>query len=87
MSNLPATSLLASHIVGEFADMKSDLRTIRVIRGLTIEEVADRMSCSREHIEAFEEYDSNPEISKIERYAIAIGARITIKVQLDKGIK
>lgn len=47
---------------------------------LTQEMVAQRMGVSQPTVAAFEHYDSNPTLSTVRRYALAVDARINIEV-------
>ncbi len=63
-----------------------ELIALRIKRGLTIETVADRMGVSGQTVEAFEAYDADPTQSLIQRYAMAVGARITAVVTEDTAM-
>lgn len=53
-----------------------DLIKLRKARGLTQEQVAERMMVSQSAVAQFERYDSNPKLSTLRRYAVAVGARV-----------
>ncbi|WIE81270.1 helix-turn-helix transcriptional regulator [Curtobacterium sp. MCSS17_016] len=61
------------------------LIALRIKRGLTVETVADRMGVSTTTVTAFEAYDADPTQSIIQRYAMAVGARITTAVSDDEA--
>lgn len=63
--------------------MMKALVALRGTRGLTVEEVAERMGVSAATVAAFEAYDANPTQSVIRRYAMAVGARVAIIVTDD----
>ncbi|VXB36195.1 hypothetical protein PSCLAVI8L_130563 [Pseudoclavibacter sp. 8L] len=46
-------------------------------------EVGARMGVSQATVSGFEHYDANPTLSTIRRYAMAVGARLEIKVNDD----
>lgn len=70
-----ADSLVESH-----ADLLTDLVDLRKKHQISQEVVAERMGVSQPTVSAFERYDSNPTLSTIRRYALAVGARMTIQV-------
>ncbi|WP_253259637.1 helix-turn-helix transcriptional regulator [Subtercola boreus] len=60
-----------------------DLIGLRKKHDLSQETVAGRMGVSQPTVAAFERYDSNPTLSSIRRYALAVGARIRHSVDDD----
>lgn len=72
---------LASNLIDETQDMLDDLLAHRRARGLRQKDVAEKIGVSRTAITHFERYDADPRLSTIIRYAMAIGARIEIKVE------
>lgn len=70
----------ADSLAETMANLKGDLVVIREDSGLTMEDVAERMGYTVEAIEEFERYDADPTLSTIRRYALAVGATITIEV-------
>lgn len=50
-----------------------DLRDRRIAAGLSTTVVAERMGVSTDTVEVIERYDSNPTLSQLRRYALAIG--------------
>lgn len=68
-------SLVESH-----RKMLGDLVGMRKVHALSQETVADRMGVTQAAVSQFERYDSNPKLSTVRRYALAVGARIEHKV-------
>lgn len=66
----------AASLENAHADLMRDLVATRKRHNISQEIVAERMSVSQPTVAAFERYDSNPTLSTIRRYALAIGARI-----------
>lgn len=58
---------------------------VRIDRGLTQAQVAAIMGVKQPSIADFEAHDSNPTLSRIRRYAHAVGALIAHKVEVDSG--
>ncbi|MEZ5087427.1 MAG: helix-turn-helix transcriptional regulator [Tessaracoccus sp.] len=58
---------------------------VRITRGLTQTQVADALGVKQPSIAHFETHDSNPTLSRIRRYAHAVGALISHRVELDSG--
>ncbi|MFJ2471326.1 helix-turn-helix transcriptional regulator [Glutamicibacter sp. NPDC087583] len=63
--------------------MMSDLIDVRIERGMTQEHVAEILGVSRQRVSKMEQYDSNPRLDTIQKYANAIGALIETHVQKD----
>lgn len=70
-----ADSLLESTSV-----LLRDLVKLRRKHGLTQADVAERMGVSQPSVAKFERYDANPTQTTIQRYAMAVGARISMQV-------
>jgi transcriptional regulator with XRE-family HTH domain len=70
----------ANELVQRDAEFLDDLIAIRVKSGISQETVAARMGVTQPSIAAFEREDSNPTLSTIRRYALAVGARISYQV-------
>ncbi|MEG8034239.1 helix-turn-helix transcriptional regulator [Sphingomonas sp. LR61] len=70
-----ADSLLESTSV-----LLRDLVELRRKHGLTQADVAERMGVSQPSVAKFERYDANPTQTTIQRYAMAVGARISMQV-------
>lgn len=61
--------------------MMQELRALRKKKGLSQSVVAERMGVTQPAVAAFESYDSNPTMASIRRYALAVGATITMSVE------
>lgn len=64
----------------EFFVLLERLATVRRTRGLTQRDVASAMETSQSAISELENGDSDPRISTVQRYARALGARVTFAV-------
>ncbi|WP_082369026.1 helix-turn-helix domain-containing protein [Arthrobacter sp. ERGS1:01] len=73
-----AAALVASH-----EQLMRELIEMRHHHGLTQELVAERMGVSQPTVAAFERYDSNPTLSSIRRYALAVHARVQNTISDD----
>ena len=58
---------------------------VRRERGFTQAQVAESMGVKQPTVADFEAHDSNPTLSRIRRYAHAVGALISHRVELDSG--
>lgn len=72
----------ADALVEALEDLKFDLVELREKR-MTQKDVADRMGMSQSAVSQFERYDSNPTLTTLRRYALAVGARLRIEVVDD----
>lgn len=54
-------------------------------RGMTQQDVADKLGVSQPTVADFEREDSDPKLSTIRRYAHAVGAIVTHQVDIDRG--
>lgn len=70
----------AESLVDAHAALLAELIELRRHHKLSQGVVAERMSVSQPTVAAFEHYDSNPTLSTIRRYALAVGARLEISV-------
>ncbi|MFJ4295617.1 helix-turn-helix domain-containing protein [Curtobacterium sp. NPDC089689] len=70
----------ADSLLESSENLLKGLIALRKKHNLSQAEVAERMSVSQPTVAAFERYDANPTQSTIQRYAMAVGARITITV-------
>lgn len=70
----------AIELVRSDSDFLDALIKLRVSNGISQETVAERMGVTQPAVAAFEREDSNPTLSSIRRYALAIGAKITYEV-------
>ncbi len=58
---------------------------VRAERGLTQAHVAKAMGVKQPTVADFEAHDSNPTLSRIRRYAHAVGALVAHRVEIDSG--
>lgn len=63
----------------------AELVQIRVDRGLTQADVAERLGISQQAVSKLESYDSDPRLSTIRRYAGSIEALVSHLVEPDSG--
>lgn len=63
--------------------LMDDLVSLRDAHGLSQMVLANRMGVSQSAVSQFEHEDSNPTLSTIRRYALAVGARLRIEVVDD----
>lgn len=70
----------ADSLVEAHTEHLRELVAMRVKHDLTQGMVAERMGVSQPTVAAFEHYDSNPTLSTIRRYALAVGARVKLEV-------
>lgn len=66
----------ADDLVQNHRHLMESLIAMRKRHNLKQDEVAERMGVSQPAVSAFERYDSNPTLSTIRRYALAVHARI-----------
>lgn len=83
--NVQVIEARAESLAEEVADMKYALIAMRENHGLSQREVAERLQISQPAVAQFERYDSNPTLETLQRYALAIGARLSIEVIDDLG--
>lgn len=65
--------------------MRADLVRMRLAKGIPQAEVAERIAVSVEAVAEFERYDSDPALSLLTHYALAIGAEIEFRVTDFEG--
>lgn len=70
----------AEALVEAHTELLTELIKLRHERRLSQELVAERMGISQLTVAAFEHYDSNPTLSRIRRYTLAVGARLEFRV-------
>ena len=76
----------AEQLVESHSNLLDELLSIRKQNGLSQELVGARMGISQPAVAAFESEESNPTLSSIRRYALAVGARIEHLVSNDLAI-
>ncbi len=76
----------AEQLVESHALLLEELLALRKKHGFSQDLVGERMGISQPAVASFESHDSNPTLSSIRRYALAIGARIEHKVIDDLEI-
>jgi DNA-binding XRE family transcriptional regulator len=80
MENEPTIMALAKDTVRTFNGLLSDLVALRIAKGLTQAEVAQRMGAAEEFIVELETHDANPTLIHLARYAHALHAKVSISV-------
>lgn len=65
---------LATILESENYDVISQLVKMRIDKGLSQFEIAERMGVTQQAVSKFERMDSNPSLSTISRYAMSVGA-------------
>lgn len=63
--------------------LHAKLLKVRRLQGMTQKQVADTLGVTQPTIAAFERYDNDPKMSSILNYAHAVGATLTIGVQVE----
>lgn len=75
----------ADHLAQEDQRLMDELVKVRVDRGISQRDVARIMGVSQPRVCQFEASGSNPRLSTIRRYAMAVGALIRHTVEPDHG--
>lgn len=70
----------AQSLAREQHELMSSLVRLREEHQLRQEDVAERLGISQAAVSKFERYDSNPTLGSIRRYALAVGARLSLAV-------
>jgi transcriptional regulator with XRE-family HTH domain len=70
----------AANLLEAEYELMASLKALRKKRGISQAVVAQRMGVTQPAVAAFEHYDANPRMSSIRRYALAIGAQLSITV-------
>lgn len=84
MTDTPeVVSARAESLVEDHEQLLAKLTKHRRDHALSQETVAERMGVSQPTVAKFERYDSNPTLSTIRRYALAVGARIETRIVDD----
>lgn len=73
----------ATSLVTTLDKLMDDLVGLRDAHGLSQTVLASRMGVSQSAVSQFEHEDSNPTLSTLRRYALAVGARLRIEVVDD----
>lgn len=60
-----------------------ELVTMRHSSGLSVSDVADTLGWSAKKVRQFEQFDRDPRLSQVRRYALAVGAVIAHTVEFD----
>ncbi|MGP5242537.1 helix-turn-helix domain-containing protein [Corynebacterium flavescens] len=71
----------AKELIKAQRSLVEDLIAQRKASHLSQQEVADRMGVSQSAVSLFEHYDSNPTLSSIRRYALAVEADLVLQVK------
>ncbi|UQN30638.1 helix-turn-helix domain-containing protein [Brachybacterium kimchii] len=74
--NLDRLEKRAERLVDDREQLMETLIAIRKEHKLTQKDVAERMGVTQPTVAAFEHYDSNPTLSTIHRYAMAVEAML-----------
>jgi transcriptional regulator with XRE-family HTH domain len=77
--------LRARHLVDQDRELRFELIRLREASGLTQRDVAERIGVTPQAISKFERIDADPKLSTIRRYAHAIEAIVSHKVERDEG--
>lgn len=77
--------LRARHLASQDRELRFELIRIREKSGLTQRDVAERIGVTPQAISKFERIDADPRLSTIRRYAHAIEALVSHKVEPDEG--
>ncbi|MEF2977281.1 helix-turn-helix domain-containing protein [Subtercola sp. YIM 133946] len=77
--------LRAAELVRRDREFLRSLVKVRESQGFTQQEVADRLGITQPSVASFERYDSDPKLSTVRRYALAVGALVGHAVAADKG--
>jgi transcriptional regulator with XRE-family HTH domain len=70
----------AEQLVSEDEAYLRALVSIRKKRGESVETIAERMGVLSEQVRELESYYADPRLSTLRRYAIAVGAQVTHRV-------
>lgn len=77
--------LRADYLADQHLDLLTSLVQVRKDAHLTQQQVADRLAVTQANIAAFERHGNDPKLSTIRKYANAVGALISHKVEADTG--
>lgn len=62
-------------------DLLFGLINQRISSGMTQQDVADKLGITQQAVAKFESMDSDPRMSTIRHYALAVGATFSIKIE------
>lgn len=77
--------LRADYLAEQHLDLLTALVQVRKEARLTQQQVADRLNVTQANVAAFERHGNDPKLSTIRKYAHAVGALISHKVESDTG--
>lgn len=75
----------AKEILKEQRAFRESLVNVRRMRGLSQARVAEILGQSQSSIAQFERYDSNPTLGSIRRYALAVGASVSMTAEMRRS--
>ena len=84
-ARLSAGHRRAKHLATADYRLILDLVRVRKARGLSQEDVAERLGISQQAVSKLERYDSDPKLSSLRRYAHAVEALVAHVVEADTG--
>lgn len=70
----------AQSLAREQHEFMTSLVHLREEHQLRQEDIAERLGITQAAVSKFERYDSNPTLASIRRYALAVGARLSLAV-------
>ena len=79
-ANLDLLRGRAEQLASEDAAYLKTLVSIRESRGESVETIAERMGVSPKEVRELESYHANPRLGTLRRYALAVGAQVTHRV-------
>lgn len=77
--------LRAKHLAKADYRLVAALVKVRKERGLSQQDVADRLGLTQQAVAKIERYDNDPKLSTLRRYAHAVGALVAHVVEVDEG--
>ncbi|WP_305781466.1 helix-turn-helix domain-containing protein [Nocardia nova] len=86
MTLLKSRKALAQRLTREELRFHTDLVDARVKAGMTTSDVAKRLGIRVEQVEAFERIDSNPTLSEIRYYLLAVGNWVEFNLRSGKRL-
>lgn len=75
----------AKVLAREHRRLRAELVRVRLENGLTQADVAQLLEITPQAVSKLEQYDADPKLSTLARYANAVGALIEHKVTVDRG--